>query len=108
MRLYPALMHKLAQQSKDHLRRGVHIIQVAHQIVGLWIDAPADNASHQVHFDRDLLPLLISDLSVATSLVEVSEKGVPGFRIAGLSAKSLNYPRHHAIHRRLAGMITFP
>src|SRR5581483_3197731 len=54
------------------------------------------------------LPLLISDLSVATSLVEVSEKGVPGFRIAGLSAKSLNYPRHHAIHRRLAGMITFP
>ena len=72
LRVYAGRVDELAQQSQDHLGRGVHVVQHAHQIVRLWVDPfVADDATHKVHFDGDLLPLPISGIAVAVCLVEV-------------------------------------
>ena len=107
-RLHPALVDELAEQSQDHLGRGIHVIVVAHHVVRLWIDPPAGDATHQVYFDGDLLSLLISHVPVAMGLVEVFDEGIPGFSIAGLTAELLNHARHHAVHHRLVGFVALP
>jgi hypothetical protein len=71
LRIYARRVDELAQQSQDHLGRGVHVVQPAHQVVRLWIDRSVGEATHQVHFDGDLLPLPISSFPVAMGLVEV-------------------------------------
>jgi hypothetical protein len=108
LRAYSDHVDELAQQRQDHLRRGVHVVQPAHHVVRLGIDRSADNATHQVHFDGDLLPLLISNLPVAVGLVEVLDQGMPCGSIVGLATELANHPGHHAFDHSLVGMIAFP
>jgi hypothetical protein len=108
LRVHASRVDELAQQSQDHLGRGVHVIQVAHHVVRLWVDRSAGDATHQIHLDGDLLPLPISSFPVAVGLVEVLDYGMPCFSIAGLAAELANHPRHHALDHSLVGMTAFP
>ena len=108
-RIHPGHIHQLAQQGPHHLRRGIHVVEPADQVVCVGIDGPpAGDATHQVDLDANLLPRGVPDISLAAGAVEVPKKGIPGRNIGGLAAESPDGPGHHPIHYHLVGVSALP